>query len=314
MKAKFENDVDELFRLPLNEFTRSRNALASRLKKEGRLNEAEFVKALTKPSISAWAVNQLYWDHRDEFDELISTGERFHRAQSSNVNRKVADMRSALDARREALSSVSDLATSLLQDAGNNPTLDIIRRVTTTLEALSVYSSTPDGPRAGRLTHDVDPPGFDSLASFVPGSASSKRTKATARVTQAHEATGPAATGHKGRKESKDNVRQREEARRAKIAAAKASLQEAKSLLIEARERAQRLEATQKKAHAESKDAEKLRREAEVRLEKAKARSEEATRWAQSVAVEASQATKEVDDAKRAVERASTELEKSFRE
>jgi hypothetical protein len=65
-----------------------------------------------------------------------------------------------------------------------------------------------------------------------------------------------------------DDVRQLEEARKAKIAAARVSLQEAKRSLTETRARAQSLELTQKKVYAEAKKAEKLRRGAEESLEK----------------------------------------------
>ena len=182
MRTQFEHDVDELFRLPLAEFTAARNTLATQLKKSGRGNEADFVKGLGKPSISAWAVNQLYWNHRDAFDQLIETGERIRQAQTSRLGRKVADMRGALDARREALSTLSDLATELLRDAGHNPTHDTIRRITTTLEGMSAYASLPDGPRPGRLTQDVDPPGFESLGSFTPATSSPRKVEPAAML------------------------------------------------------------------------------------------------------------------------------------
>jgi hypothetical protein len=51
------------------------------------------VKALVKPSITACAVNQLYWKHREAFDRLIATGERLRRAQTFRLVQKVADMR-----------------------------------------------------------------------------------------------------------------------------------------------------------------------------------------------------------------------------
>src|SRR5437870_10710665 len=69
-----DDDVDALFKLPLMQFTLARNGLAGRLKKMGRSDEAQEVKSLTKPSISAWAVNQLYWRHRDLFERLIAVG------------------------------------------------------------------------------------------------------------------------------------------------------------------------------------------------------------------------------------------------
>ena len=100
------NDVDALFRLPLAEFISARKTLAARLKQGGNGNEADRVKALVKPSISAWAVNQLYWNHREAFDRLIATGQRFRQAQTSRSASKVADIRGALDARREVLSGL----------------------------------------------------------------------------------------------------------------------------------------------------------------------------------------------------------------
>jgi hypothetical protein len=74
--AKLDDDIDELFKAPLPEFIAARKALAVRLKKNGFASESEWVKALAKPPISAWTVNQLYWKHREEFAELIATGQR----------------------------------------------------------------------------------------------------------------------------------------------------------------------------------------------------------------------------------------------
>jgi hypothetical protein len=321
-----DDDVEALFRLPLPEFTGARNTLAARLKKSGRGEEkaeAVLVKALVKPSISAWAVNQLYWNHRDAFDRLIAAGERFHKAQSSRLAGKLADMRGALDARREALTHLTDLATSLLRDAGpnpgQNPTPDTIRRITTTLEAMSAYAQHSDARhpwRPGRLTHDVDPPGFDSLAPFVPGAGVTGANEAPARIdlNRASQKFSSAPTNTRRKLAPDTQVRQLEEARKAKIAAAKVSLQEAKRSLTEARAIAQSLEVTQKKVYAEAKRAEKVRHDAEESLEKARAVAEDVARRAQSVAVDVEEAATAVEDAQRTVERASEELESLFGE
>ena len=171
MKSKLEDDIDALFRLPLAEFTGERNTLAARLKKEGRRDDADRVKLLAKPSVSAWAVNQLYWDHREAFNDLMASGKRLRPAQKLRLAGKVASVRDSLDARREALVHLSDLAAELLRDAGSNPSLDTLRRVTTTLEAMSAQALHSDGPTPGRLTQDLDPPSFDSLASLMSGAA-----------------------------------------------------------------------------------------------------------------------------------------------
>ena len=312
-KGKLEDDVDALFKLPLAEFTGARNALAAQLKKSGRGDiggEAALVKALAKPSVSAWAVNQLYWNHRDAFDQLIASGERFHKAQASPVTGKLANLRSALDARREALTQLSDLASSLLRGAGHNPSPDTIHRITTTLEAMSVYASRSDAPRPGRLTHDVDPPGFDSFASFVPSAGVKQPAKEPARSPQ-KSISAPTNAGRKVKQD--DDVGQREKLHKAKIAAAKVSLQEAKRTLTKAQARAQSLEVTEKKVSAAAKKAEKLRRDAEAKFEKARVVAERAARLAQSAAGDVKEAEAAVEDAQRAVETASEELESLFR-
>ena len=269
VKRKLDDDIDDLFKLPVAEFTNARNALAARLKKEGRVNDAERVKLLAKPSVSAWAVNQLYWDHRDAFEQLIATGKGFRHGSTSR--------RESLDARRDALVELSELATNLLRDAGHNPSQDTIRRVTTTLEALSAHALLPDGPTPGRLTNDVDPPSFESLASLMSGGGS----------------TAPAPVKPASNARKKAIIADARKIQQAKIAAAKASLQDAKRSLTGARTRSQSLETTLKKANAEAK---------------------EAARRAQSVAAEAAEAAQVLKDAKRTFEEATKELESLLRE
>lgn len=288
--AKLNDDVDALFKLPLAEFIDARNALAKQLKQGGRADDANLVKTLVKPSVSAWAVNQLYWNYRDEFEMLLAAGRRFRKAQTSG---KIADMRDSLQARSEALLQLSELATSLLSDAGHSPAPGTIHRITTTLEALSALS---DGPTLGRLSQDVDPPGFESLASFIPSASAPKK----------------ATTANDARKI--EQTRQREETRQVKIAAAKFSLQAAKKALADARVRVQSLEGAKKTAHADVKQAEKQLREAEERFKKARAASEAASQRSQSILADAEEAAKAVENAKRAVEKATKELESLFSE
>src|SRR2546428_7024679 len=222
---KLDDDIDALFKLPLTAFVGARKALAARLKQNGLVSEAEGVKALAKPSISAWTVNQLYWRQRDAFDELIATSQRFRKAQTSG---KMVNMREALDARREALSHLSDLATEALRDAGHNPSLDTLRRIATTLEALSVATSLSDHPTLGRLTEDIDPPGFDSFGSFTPSAGITKRAAEPLHVSPSKKAVTASS------KAQAAEASRREE-RQARINAAKASLQQARKSLTAAR-------------------------------------------------------------------------------
>lgn len=295
MKSKLEDEIDALFTLSLAEFTSARNTLAARLKKEKRADDADRVKLLAKPPVSAWAVNQLYWNYRDEFEQLIATGKRFHSAQASRSAAKVANMRDSLEERRRSLVELSDLATGLLQDAGHNASQDTLHRITTTLEALSAYALLPDGPIPGRLTQDVDPPSFELLASLISGGATPARLEPSSRT--------------KSVTKSKTTTADARRIRQAKIAEAKVLLQEAKTALSDARAKAQSSAAAQKKANADAKETEKYKRAAEERLQRATAVAAAAARRAQIANEEASETAQAFEEAKRGVESATKELE-----
>ena len=56
----------------------------------------------------------------------------------------------------------------ILREGGYGDTRELMRRVTSTLEALSAYGSMSVTPSAGRLTGDLEPPGFETLAELLP--------------------------------------------------------------------------------------------------------------------------------------------------
>jgi hypothetical protein len=274
-------DVDALYKLPLSEFTSARNTLASRLKKAGRADEAERVKGLPKPSISAWAVNQLFWNHRKEFDALVAAGTRLLEAHGRQFTGKPADIREPLAARREALSVLSRLAESVLRGAGHHPAPDTMRRIETTLEALSANTSADLMP--GRLTADVAAPGFDSLAGLIP-SIPSPPPPAQTRVL-----TFPQSTD------------------KSKSAPAKAALKAAEESLSEKRSALKRLTSALKQASVYRTEAEKARKEAEEKLDHAIEAAREARDLEDGL-------TGQVKEAAKAVEKAEREVEKARRE
>ena len=82
----FETEIDGLYRLPLEEFTAARNELAKQSGKRG----AE-IKALAKPPVAAWAVNQLYWHRRSEYDALVDAAQQLRQAHAAVLGGKTAD-------------------------------------------------------------------------------------------------------------------------------------------------------------------------------------------------------------------------------
>jgi len=290
---------DNLYQVPLAEFTAARNALVTRLKKGGRTDEASRIKGLVKPSIPAWAVNQLFWHHRPQFDALLAIGDRFRTAQAAQLQGRPADVRGPLEERREALSALSRLAAAALTGAGHSPTPDTMRRITSTLEALSVYGNGPEAPRAGRLIDEVDPPGFETLAALVPRVGGDDQA-----------ATGPSRllTFRQQQKPAPKAAPAKAEQQKIELKAAQAAVQDAERALRAARADAERAEAALKKAAARSKDAEREKAEAEKRLEKAAAAADESRQQARKTAAAAEEAAQAIGDAERALDKARQEL------
>ena len=248
--TKADTDLDALFTLPLAGFTAARNALVKRLKQSERSDEAARVMALPKPSISAWAVNQLYWKHRNEFDRLLAAGAHASEAHAAQLTGKKADVRGALAARREAISALLNLADGLLRAEGHSASPETMRRIETTLETLSASSSFAEASVPGRLTDDVGPLGFESLTGLVPdvkpatpapSNATLKTAEQTVRKARTH-----ADAAEKALKEATTQVKAKEKALRQaeeRLAQAKAAMQEAHRLV---RDRSAAAESTRK--------------------------------------------------------------------
>jgi hypothetical protein len=302
--------ADELFRLPLSEFTAARNVLAAKLKKDGDAEESERIKALSKPPVSAWVANQLYWKHRGAFDRLLAAGDEFRKAQAAQLAGKSADLRGSLDARRETLGELTRLANDVLREAGHPASPDMMRRITTTLEALATYGDHPGGPPLGRLTADVDPPGFEALAALVPTGTHHRSGAATGqaapRVIPFNQPKTQRSTRKSG--DDREDERRREQERRQRENEARKTLRDAERALADARRAAERARAEMKDAAARAKSAEKEKAALEARFEKLSAAAEAARQAARQVASRAEEAAQAVDDAERAVAAAREQL------
>ena len=306
MAKQAADEVDKLFQIPLAEFTGARNSLATKLKKEGDTEAADRVKTLAKPSISAWVANQLYWRDRKAFDRLIAAGDQFRKAQAAQLTGKSADLRAPLDARRQALSDLMKLAGDTLREAGHPASPDTMRRIMTTLEALATYGQHAGAPPAGRLTDDVDPPGFEALAALVPRGSSASAGHAAPRVIPFNQRKPESAKRKRG--DTKEDARHAEAERRAKEAEARKALQQAERALADARRAAERARTEMKAAAARAKAADKAKAAVESRFEKLSAAAEAARQDARRVAGQAEEAAQAVDDAERAVKSAREQL------
>lgn len=155
--ADLDEQIDRLYQVDLGTFIPERNALA-------KASRRADVKALPKPSVPAWAVNQIYWHQRPLFDRLVARAEAVRDQHRRTLASRSADVRGAETAHRETLREAVDAARRILTEAGLPVTPATVEAVSRTLEAL------PSPEANGRLVKPLTPAGLEALAglSFGP--------------------------------------------------------------------------------------------------------------------------------------------------
>jgi hypothetical protein len=166
-------DVDALFELPLDEFTAARNALAKRLAKEGEAEAAEDVRKLAKPTVPAWAVNQLVRREPKLVASLIESGEAL---QDHLVEGRggVEALRAAQQRERQAVRELVRAAEALLKGEGRSATAQTLERISETLSAGSKSAEGRAALESGRLSAELEPAGFEALVGMAPAPSSRK--------------------------------------------------------------------------------------------------------------------------------------------
>src|SRR3954469_19921593 len=152
------DEIDQLFALPLDEFTVARNALAKRLKQQGDADAAETVRALPKPSVATWAVNQLARRDPDAVRSLLNVAARLRSAQERSLRgeRAADELRAAQTEERELVRKLTHGASDLLREAGRPATGVTLDRVSSTLRAAALGEPGRTLLREGRLTGEVE--------------------------------------------------------------------------------------------------------------------------------------------------------------
>jgi hypothetical protein len=294
MAGSPEREIDGLYGLPPEEFTPARDRLAKDLKAAGNQEGSATVKELRRPTVAAWAVNQLVRREAKAADALLEAGDELRKAQRrilSGVSGS-AGLREAADRRRKAVRALVKAAEAILGEAGRSSAATI-EAVQATLEAASTDEQAGRLFKEGRLPKEFPPPaGFGSVEALalVP----SLRPKAVPKAPRATEAR-----GRRGDRTGGDV---------AKVAELRAERDEA-------RKAARGLDQAAANARKEATRTSRAAVKAEEEAERARRSAEEARRRARDLATaareagsEASRAEREADRAKRALEQAEERL------
>jgi hypothetical protein len=171
-----EIDSDDLYGLPLDRFVAERGALARTLRAGGRRDEAAGVAGLRKPSIAAWAVNQLVRTQRGFVEALFEAGHELRDAQAELLAGRGAgrELRAAGERERVAVDRLVDAARGLLTAQGEDLSPTVLDRVADTLHAAALDPAAREQTRSGRLERELRHAGLgfeDAVAPPPPSDA-----------------------------------------------------------------------------------------------------------------------------------------------
>ena len=247
-------DLARLYQLPPAEFVAERNALAKRAGADGA-----DIRALPKPTLAVWAVNQLHWQEPDIYRALVESAENLRATHKAVIAGGRGDLRAAGREHEAALDSALK-ATLAIAAAGGTPPSDAVRQtIASTLRAL------PAGDPPGRLRQALTPGGFEVLAGLPAGG----------RVVRA---VTPAAGKPSAKAQKAETTARKGNAREPERTVDKAALARAKKA-VAAAERT--LAAAEQAARREEFEAARAAREAE-QAERRTARAREALKAAES--------------------------------
>jgi DNA repair exonuclease SbcCD ATPase subunit len=263
---RVEEVAGRLYGLPLEDFTRERDAAAKDLRKAKERDAAAAVAKLPKPSQASWAANTLARERRDLVDALLDAADDLREAQEGAVSGKGAGaLREATAAQRAAVDALLAAATDL-RPSGRKPSEQTLERLRTTLTAVATDEGVREALDQGRLVEDASGAGAWGL---VEG------------------ADVPAAPPRKPRRTKPKE----QDGKRAEREAAE-------------RERRQQLEAELREARAERRSRDRELDRAEKATERAAKRLEDALAAAEDAREQADEARSDLDAARTAAEEA----------
>lgn len=138
--------ADQLYGLPLAEFTPARDALAKEHKSDKAF--ASRLKALRKPSLAAWVVNLLVRRDAPQVEQVLAVGAALREAQA---NLDGEELRALTRQRRQLTAAVTTQARGLAHDEGVKVTQAVADQVEATLTAAMVDERAAAAVRSGLL-------------------------------------------------------------------------------------------------------------------------------------------------------------------
>jgi hypothetical protein len=185
------SEAAALFHVEPKGFVAARNELSARLRAEGRETDAASVKALRKPTVIVWALDQLAARDPGGVGALLDAGRELRAAQQATMSSQEAKerLRVATAARREVIANLTTIAVTALNEVGTagRSQADAIAAA---LESASIDDKAGARLAAGTLETVPDQPaGFGDL--FGLTAIEGGRAKTPTRAPKERAGKGP---------------------------------------------------------------------------------------------------------------------------
>lgn len=169
--GSLSDDAVALFHEAPETFIAERDRLVARLLEGGHGNDAKLVKALRKPTVVAWALNQLAVRDPAGVQSLLDSGAEVRAAQQAALSSKrgaTDRLQAAGAARRGAIADLSAVAHAALADIGRSAQAHT-DALTRALEACSIDIDAGTALASGTLERPpAATPGFGDVFGLTP--------------------------------------------------------------------------------------------------------------------------------------------------
>ena len=250
---KLEDVADELYGLPLDEFTKTRNERAKAIKADGDKELSETVKGLPKPSVAAWVMNMLVRHDADQLEQVLALGESLRQAQAQLDGDELRELDKQ---RRQLTRAVASQARDVAEQLGQSVSPAVAIQVEEALHAAMADEDAAAAVRTGQLVEPLKATGFGAVDLAGSVAVPSLLGKVAPRV----EKKPPQLTI------VEDDTRAREEAQEA-LREAKAEADKAEKKAAKAWKRVEKLEARSFQLQAEIEELRRKISELEYALE-----------------------------------------------
>lgn len=280
----------ELYGVAPPDFVATRKDLAQQAKAAGDAGLAKEIGALRRPTVSAWAVNQLSREAAEELGQMLDVGADMRAAWASGGHIGELEQR-----RSELIAQLVRTAGRLSSEAGHPLRDQALREVEDTLQAATVDEDVAEEVQEGRLAQPRSHSGFGTAGFGFPAVPAPERpghpkSTKTAKATKAKAAK---SSGRSGPEPEPEHASEADELARRRAEKARRLAREAEKALSQ---RKDELSRAKRELNEITDEVTGLRRE----LDEAISRQEAAQR--------------KLDKAERAHERAAGAAEEARRE